>query len=411
MRFKLIDGGDSSRGDGGSGDGRGPHRPSRRLPQAFIDTAWLDARLDAIRQMATIEQPVTERSVSSLIRRGAVSADAYTSLAMLTTDDAKAEELLAEAMLQGVFEVFAAFVDNNIGRAASYPPARPYLRALSSMAQVHALRGELDLALTYWDQLDLLDNTDPTDDRGWRYAGLMLAGRLADAETHWQNWRGDTDGTLVWCRPLQLKLQGDLAAAAAAVAVARALLPDHEAVLSRREVPLDIDPELGAFYLESAALWQGVPRALSWLAGLPKRDATDDDYVRSGWPVPVPGIDLWMLAHLNKTEVAFMQRVVKGINAFAKHASSPRLVPAALDIANALADRMGAFFSLTSSGLSAACLSMAAQQIEAEFDLAQALRSTRATEARVLEAFEAIDAYGVDAGILDDDLGGYPLDV
>ncbi|MBI5834232.1 MAG: hypothetical protein HZB16_18205 [Armatimonadetes bacterium] len=378
MRFKVIDG-------GGHGD-----RPRRHddVP-GLITEEWLEQRDLAMDAFVELGEDVSVERLERLVKRNLVCADTFTTLGVLHGDTKKAHELLTRGLLESVLEVFSTFIDAHRGALSEFDMAMPYLRALAALGTHYAMRGQMDRAIEIWQLLLALDRADGMCVRGLLYGAHLLTDAMEAAEALWLELIADPLEALAWGRPLQLWLSGATARAEAAVAVARHDHPDIEPLLWHGE-PRDWDEDLLGTYLEIAPAWQAHPKALAWLKALPVREASDDDYVATGWPPPIVGVDPLMAAHLSPKELDRLKKVVKAILEYGDTHALPELIQEALDIANELANVTDFFYEGTIKATVAGILWVANDRVGAPLGYDSFLAEMKVGKVPLLTKYDMI---------------------
>ena len=204
--------------------------------------------------------------------------DCVDALVLLTSLDARsAKEAitgLQKAVAAGERSLGAKFIEENKGHFWLILETRPYMRALSELADL--LRGEgirLDAIKIYEKMLEL----NPNDNQGVRDSllGLYLAVRdLAGAGKLLQDYGEDSMANFAWGRVLERYLAGDLAGAETALKKARKTNRFVELYLSgQKGIPKEM-PEMYSPGSEEeailcmdmlAAAWVTQKEALFWL--------------------------------------------------------------------------------------------------------------------------------------------------
>lgn len=240
-----------------------------------------DANLDHAQEIAFEAMAArTPKQAATLARKAlAVSprcADAYGVLAMAEAPGSEAElEFLEKAVEAGAAALGAEAFERDAGHFWMALETRPYMRAVQALAQVQWLRGDRELALDHWREMLRLN---PNDNQGVRYlfvAGLLEAGRDAEAASVLDSYRDEDSPFLSFARALlAFRRGGDGAASrkalSAAMAGNRHVVPF---LTGARKIPAAEpdyyspgEPSEAAIYVrDCGGPWRTTPGALDWL--------------------------------------------------------------------------------------------------------------------------------------------------
>jgi len=201
-------------------------------------------------------------------------ADAHVILAEGATTPEKAGEFYAAGVEAGKRALGEPFFRENAGQFWSVTSTRPFMRALSGLAEAQATIGQADKAIDNYQELLRLN---PVDNQGVRYLLLPLLlthQRHEEAEKLLADFKKDIMATWLYGRALlTFATEGDTPTARRQLTKAIAtnglvppyLLGDAEIDHAPEAYSIGSDEEAIACAIESGSAWQAVPGALDWL--------------------------------------------------------------------------------------------------------------------------------------------------
>lgn len=214
------------------------------------------------RQLQLVDQALALDSecVDALVLKGERTADAGEALGLFERAVAAGEKVLKTRDAR-----------EGIGELWSYYPARPYLRALHSLAHALEDAGEVDKSFTHYRRVLALDKDDHQGVRHCLLSGLLVFGHYREAEAHIKANRAR--GECLWDYAHALAAFGRYGDGKKATqALARAL--EHNPVAAIRLLDLDV-PEIESTEAEDDAeqcvhelahAWAHTRGADRWLA-------------------------------------------------------------------------------------------------------------------------------------------------
>ncbi|WGM38919.1 DUF6429 family protein [Caulobacter sp. NIBR1757] len=261
------------------------------MPKKLLRPAIDREALDAAQEIAFDAMEAATPAKRKQLARKALSlspfcSDGYLVLGEEASDPAGRIDLFSKAVEVGRAALDPDLAAEGQGQLWMFIEARPYMRALHSLAVALGEAGMVGDAIPH---CELLLRLNEGDNQGIRYIlmdFLLMAGRDADAQALWSRFAEDDFAAWTWSAVL-LGYRAKAPDLQARLKRARTSNSHVEAYLTGgRKLPKDLPPyyspgepsEAISYAFDARKAWSSTPGALEWLRGpTPKRPKRRDD--------------------------------------------------------------------------------------------------------------------------------------